>query len=312
MKNLYLACFLALATTFGAVAQTLVIDDHFDGATAANYDVTGGTGKIGGTNTSANQGIYQLIDPDHGSESWGIISAVRIDFASILSNASTMTLVIMEDDNGTPGAEIHTEALTYSDLANSNAGTNPNGSAYTKEVALSSAVYVPGNRAFWIGVRFQLGPNNTFAIRTTSAGDPFSDGATHTVSEPLASTPGNRSYEDFVSVFSRNVALAIFPVVDINTSVGNYLENQIELGQNQPNPFQGSTLIPYTLDQASNVTLEVMDVTGKVVMSQNSGFQAAGEYKMELNAELLTAGIYFYTMSTSDGVRVTRKMTVSE
>ncbi|MGD1845273.1 MAG: T9SS type A sorting domain-containing protein [Salibacteraceae bacterium] len=313
MKNLYLSLFFALATAFGAVSQTLVVDDHWDGATGTNIDDPVGGGKIGGPGNTSDKGKFQKFDPAIGANEWGTISTVRVSFGTnISSSPSTMELVITADDNGVPGADIHTQTLTFSDLAILNAATNPNGSPYNQEITLSSPVFVPGNLTFWVGFRFNNDPNGVFSIRTTEASDAYNLATTHTFSEVNASVPGNRMYANFVDQFSQNVALGIFPVIDVNTSVGSYQATQLEVAQNQPNPFIGVTTIPYTLDQSTAVTLEVMDVTGKIIRVQNLGKQSAGAYLLEFDANDLNSGIYFYTMTTAEGVRVTRKLTVSE
>jgi len=91
-----------------------------------------------------------------------------------------------------------------------------------------------------------------------------------------------------------------------NTVAGN-----VELGQNQPNPFHGTSTINYTLKEAGAVNFEVTDITGKVVQSISQGNQAAGAYKITLNSADFVGGVYFYSIDVN-GAKSTKKMVITE
>ncbi len=82
-----------------------------------------------------------------------------------------------------------------------------------------------------------------------------------------------------------------------------------QLGQNTPNPANGSTVINYSTLQSGSVTFEVLDITGKVVFSSYEGNQAAGSYTVELDAAQFNAGVYTYTL-TVNGNQLTKKMII--
>jgi hypothetical protein len=86
-------------------------------------------------------------------------------------------------------------------------------------------------------------------------------------------------------------------------------QNGVGLGQNFPNPAVGTTTIPYDLVKGAKVTLEVQDVSGKVVRTVNLGDRAAGSHRFELNTNAMPEGVYFYTLAAGD-VRLTKRMTV--
>jgi len=85
--------------------------------------------------------------------------------------------------------------------------------------------------------------------------------------------------------------------------------NVIEVKQNQPNPFTGSTTINYTLNNSANVAVVIYNVAGAKVMSINEGMKASGSHSLRINASNLQAGVYYYTF-TADGYTVTKKMIV--
>ena len=95
--------------------------------------------------------------------------------------------------------------------------------------------------------------------------------------------------------------------------VVNYVENVPEVGagelvldQNYPNPFSGKTTIPFSLPNASEVTLFVMDAMGHIVHTEN-GFFAAGSNSIVLDLDRFATGVYYYGIEV-DGVRQMRKM----
>jgi hypothetical protein len=89
------------------------------------------------------------------------------------------------------------------------------------------------------------------------------------------------------------------------------LENGSKLFQNYPNPISDFTTIKYELRNASDVSFEVADVTGKKVISLYEGKKAEGIHNIELNTNNLNAGVYFYSVIVN-GNRLTKKMTISK
>lgn len=75
-----------------------------------------------------------------------------------------------------------------------------------------------------------------------------------------------------------------------------------KLHQNNPNPFNPSTVISYELLNAGKVSLKVYNMTGKEVAALVDDFQNPGVYNFEFNANNygeLSSGIYFYKLQTS-------------
>jgi hypothetical protein len=79
------------------------------------------------------------------------------------------------------------------------------------------------------------------------------------------------------------------------------------LMQNYPNPFNSTTKIQYSLPEASNIKLSVYNSIGQEVMRLVNENQSAGKYIVDLNAQNLPSGVYFYRLQTSKFVD-TKKM----
>jgi len=80
-----------------------------------------------------------------------------------------------------------------------------------------------------------------------------------------------------------------------------------ELGQNNPNPFEESTVINFNLPKAAAATITIYDLSGKVVKTiKTEGLKGAN--RVTVNAsDLKTSGILFYELE-SLGLKATKKM----
>lgn len=66
------------------------------------------------------------------------------------------------------------------------------------------------------------------------------------------------------------------------------------LTQNFPNPFNNSTSFFYTLPKGNYVDIKIYDQKGALVQKIFSGYQSAGKYKVNWNADRLASGVYIY------------------
>lgn len=92
--------------------------------------------------------------------------------------------------------------------------------------------------------------------------------------------------------------------------VSETVQNEINIFQNNPNPFSDKTVIRYQLKQAGNVQIEYTDITGRVIATRNEGFRHAGTYATAFDGSQLSKGVYFYTLKTENG-SVTNRMIIS-
>jgi hypothetical protein len=70
----------------------------------------------------------------------------------------------------------------------------------------------------------------------------------------------------------------------------------VTLGQNYPNPFDSQTIIPVSLKETSDVTLEVTDLIGKIFLIKKYHFEA-GRHEIRLtNTDFIPNGIFIYNL----------------
>jgi hypothetical protein len=84
------------------------------------------------------------------------------------------------------------------------------------------------------------------------------------------------------------------------------LEGDVSKATVYPNPSVGATTIEYTLANAAEVSIQLTDVSGKVIASWNEGTQEAGDHSLSFDAASFNSGIYYVTIA-SEGSVVTKK-----
>ncbi len=97
--------------------------------------------------------------------------------------------------------------------------------------------------------------------------------------------------------------------IDFVTGINDDESIIASVEQNYPNPFSTATTVDVKLQDASDLSLEVINITGQKVMEINKGHVNAGTYQFSISAENLSNGIYFYTVK-ANGSSVTKKMIV--
>jgi len=93
---------------------------------------------------------------------------------------------------------------------------------------------------------------------------------------------------------------------DMITSVHSPVEEKLEF-KVYPNPTQSICNISYYLSEDSHVSINIYDITGKIVNSRVNEFKTAGKQQYVWNASGMPAGIYFVQVRAGNKV-TTRKM----
>jgi hypothetical protein len=103
-------------------------------------------------------------------------------------------------------------------------------------------------------------------------------------------------------------------VVNVNPSnisgIGDAVVGEYRLANN-PNPFEGETIISFVLPEEMRIRLSLTDIYGREVALLKEGFAGAGKNEVRLNSSQygLSSGVYYYTLS-ANGVAATKKMVV--
>lgn len=90
-------------------------------------------------------------------------------------------------------------------------------------------------------------------------------------------------------------------------TVSSVIPDKFSLDQNYPNPFNPNTVIRYSLNENSFVSLKIYNVLGREVKSLVNETRPAGIYDVEFDGSNLSSGIYLYTLN-ADGITETKRM----
>ena len=90
----------------------------------------------------------------------------------------------------------------------------------------------------------------------------------------------------------------------IDNSDNNIIRN-FELLQNYPNPFNNTTAIPFFLNRASKININIYDIRGRLIKTLFSGSKPAGRHKIIWNGKTdsgkeAASGVYFMVMRQID------------
>ncbi len=173
-------------------------------------------------------------------------------------------------------------------------------------------IYVAG----WDIVSGKQAPATNFTAGTSIYGDCFfqymsdvilSNNGTYTI--PM--TEIDKDVDPINPITHNYVSGITFTDADFVTNIGfkKTINNLASVSQNRPNPFNGNTQIDVNLKQTSNMSIQVINITGQKVYERNYGTQSAGTHTISISSDNLASGIYFYTVYAGNS-SVTKKMIV--
>ena len=124
----------------------------------------------------------------------------------------------------------------------------------------------------------------------------------------LTAVDGNR---EIVPIFHKGT-LQISVATDVDDAENDLLPKTFSLAQNYPNPFNPSTVIEFALPRASDVRIDMFDITGRRVRTIADEAMTAGVHRITFDGrsssgDLLATGVYFYRMQAG-AYTATKKM----
>lgn len=75
---------------------------------------------------------------------------------------------------------------------------------------------------------------------------------------------------------------------------------------NFPNPFNSVTTIAYSISEAVDVEVQVMDILGRIVATLVSGERESGAHRVDFDASALASGLYFYRVRAGQSLHTGR------
>lgn len=315
-----------------AVGDTFILSHFGTGDTATIYSYVTDSGYVSGTNAFGHKGYAERYDVNQYDSTMKVIGIVtRFTGTYTPTTTKSITLNVWSQgpktvafrptvfNNGLPATSLASGTLNLSLLGIS---TVPGGADTTKLFWLTTPTAFLTD-SFFVGYTI----NYTWA---TLAGDTIglitnqdnerSEPALFIIS-PSDTTINNvnavlRSddvWDDFALRTGLFSNLAIFPVVVIGpatVSVQGIKRNEFTFFGNYPNPANNNTNVKIALARTADVTIDIMDMSGKQVNQITNKSLTAGEHVIEVNTANLAAGEYIYIVHTSNGDGIASKFVV--
>ena len=148
----------------------------------------------------------------------------------------------------------------------------------------------------WVNIGFVNGYGNSNSPKNYSFRDKTSNG-TFSYRLKQIDTDGSYQYSDPITVEVK--------AKPMKYDLANY-----------PNPFNPETKIQFELPQASRVNLTVYNIIGEKVVTLADENMEAGVYQRTFSSNSyygqLSSGIYFYKLTTDNGINITKKMVLAK
>lgn len=153
-----------------------------------------------------------------------------------------------------------------------------------------------------------------FFSNLTGDFDIWSIGADGSDLEVIADQGGFNDYDPSFSKNGKYVAYsgvaAMIPGLQApisNVSIGEVSE-MIELKQNYPNPFEGSTTVDFELNKEQSLQIFIFDAKGQLVRTLANGVYDKGSHQLTWDGlsndgKMIPDGIYICQMVTPEGIR---------
>lgn len=315
--------------TLGAGGQTIPISTPFvltGTATDPNndpltycweqYDI----GPAGSWNApTGNAPLFRSFNPvTTGTRTFpklsSLLNNVQVIGEILPTYTRNMTFVLVARDNKAGGGGVGFEYISYSVTASAGPFlvSSPN-TAVTLNANIPQTITwdvantntAPVNCAN-VNIKLSTDGGNTF--ETTLKTNTPNDGS-EIVNLPMVSTSTARirvEAADNIFFDISNTNFSISTVSGISNQSAEPLS--FSLSQNFPNPFNPTTMINFVIPQKSAVSLNVYDMSGKLVAELiNNETKTEGSYAYEFDGSRLSSGMYVYRL-TAGKYSETRKM----
>ncbi len=168
---------------------------------------------------------------------------------------------------------------------------------FHQSTSAAGPMTLEGGKDYIIAIHHIGDATHHFAYAT----NPTDDDNSSRIYGPFSSSNTNNHW------FTNGTQILTRMCFDQSLGLESIANNSVSVSNIFPNPTTGSTAVNYSLENASEVSISVVDVTGKVVYSSTEGTQVAGKHTSTIDASSFNTGVYYVTITTNDS-QVTKKL----
>ena len=208
-----------------------------------------------------------------------------------------------------------------------------NGGQFGFNIGLSNTGTVADVIDIWTYVTLpngsEYGPIINFPNFTINPGT--SPNRDRTQNIPANAPEGNYMYDAYIGEFPNEIidedhfefmkVVDTFSVVTFNNWVNTgesfsdlseyhalNVPNTLKIESIYPNPFNSSVKINFSVNETGLVNLQAYDISGRLAANLTNGFYTAGEYDVEWQADGLSSGIYYFSLSQGGNTSVKKAL----
>ena len=249
-----------------------------------NFPITGTT-SFGFTTVDAEIGMGNLFEINANQQ----LNGINVHFATGTTPTTEVTVELWENVDGIQGNLVFITDALYTI-------PSPLNTATPTTIPFNIPAQMEQGKLYLIILKAYQDLTNKLRIKSTSKGnDDFS-----TVGYgPFATGGGVNYFSGWAS--APYISLNFDPTIGIN-------ENSTEISgvSIYPNPSSSSVNLEMNIANPSEVSIQVTDLSGKIVATQNLGFLTLGKNQTTIQSASFNNGLYYVTIS-SNGTSVTKK-----
>ena len=91
----------------------------------------------------------------------------------------------------------------------------------------------------------------------------------------------------------------IYTIENLQIDTSQSVPSDIAIIGSFPNPFNPSTVISYEIHKNSDINVSIYNLNGQLISELYNGYQDAGYYELNFNAEGLSSGMYFVRINNN-------------
>jgi hypothetical protein len=316
-----------------AVGDTFALTHFGSGDTTSIYNYVNDSGYVLGTNAFGQKGYAERYDVNQYDSTMKVIGVfVRFSGRFLPTTTKTISLNVWSQgpktvafrptlfNNGLPATSLASGTVSIAQLG---IGVPAETAPDTLKSFLFPTPTAFLTDSFFVGYTINYDWNtlagDTIGLYSNQDGERSEPGvfvvstSDTTINNVNAILGSDDVWADLAVRTSFFANLSVFPIVIIGNptvSVNGIKRNEFTFFGNYPNPANNNTNVKIALARTADVTIDVMDMSGKQVNQITNKSLTAGEHVIEVNTANLAAGEYIYIVRTSNGDGIASKFVV--
>ena len=310
---------------------------HLYGDSSVSYTFVGDSGYVFGTNAMGFNafgeyfGVFQLADTSVQIEGALTLFFGRVQPTSIKTidfkvwNVDPITETPVSTKRfliETPGTELYSQTASIHDIGLTLDTPSLNVTMFTGTLPVTDSSFFLG---YDINYQWNLLLGDTIGLASTNDGNGWGHGQgfveTGTLDTLMYSQTVMRegtTWKEGFWNYGLDANMSITPLVRFTggnvfpANVANVQSKDLSIYAAYPNPAQNEINIKYALKATTDITIQIADMTGRIINTITENGQSEGEHITAVNTSNLSSGNYIFLIRTENGGSLASRFTVAK